>query len=96
MTEIPQDPTALTPTKYHVLLMTAVVLSCDATTEVEAAQRALLEGPPQLDPRQLQWVVKYVSDKPIFLGEPGDEVAEQMIEEAASEEPAKPKLEIIT
>lgn len=87
---IPTDPTQQpAPIKHYVLLMTAAVIACDAQNEMDAAQQALIAGPQVLDPTQLQWVVKYVSDKPIYLGEEGDEG-----EEAPQEAP-KPKIEIV-
>lgn len=95
MTDQPIDPNAVNPEpiKYNVLLLTAAVVSCEAMNEMDAAQRALLEGPSVLDPRQLQWVVKYVSDKPIHLGDPDDEMPEEALPQDTPE-PA-PKLEII-
>lgn len=102
MTENLQDPTALTPTpiKYNVLLMTAAVISCEAINEMDAAQRALLEGPNVLDPSMLQWVVKYVSDKPIYLGEPEDgsetvDVTEQVMSSLETPDTNAPNLEIV-
>jgi hypothetical protein len=82
--EVNETPT-LPDTKYYVLLMTAVVMTADAQNEIQAAHRALLEGPAAIDPTRLSWVVKHVSDQPIYLAEEGevDEVTE-MIEEAAS------------
>jgi hypothetical protein len=90
-TDLPTDLTAATePTKHYVLLMTAAVIACDAMNEMDAAQQALLAGPQVLDPKQLQWVVKFVDTKPIYLGE-GDE------EEALVEEPeaAPSKIQLI-
>jgi hypothetical protein len=45
--------TQLPNVKYHALLMTAAVVSCEAGTEPEAAFRALHEGPPAIDPAEL-------------------------------------------
>jgi hypothetical protein len=67
--------------KYYVLLMTAAVVACDAQNDVEAAHRALLQGPPALDPTKLQWVVRLVDDKPIYLGEE-DEAEIDVVETA--------------
>jgi hypothetical protein len=55
--------------QYWVLLMTAVVVKCDAINEHEAAFRALIEGPPSFDPTQLEWVVRHISTTPIEIGE---------------------------
>lgn len=89
----PQDPMAgVQITKYNVLMMTAAVISCEAASEVDAAQRALIEGPAVLDPTQLQWVVRYVSDKEIHLGDPN---AEQELTEEAEAEANKPRIELI-
>ena len=55
--------------KYYVLLMTAAVVACDAQNDIEAAHRALLQGPPAPKPTKLQWVVRLVDDKPIYLGD---------------------------
>lgn len=63
-------PTPTLPDKkYYVLLMTAVVMTADAQNEIEAAHRALLEGPAAIDPSLLSWVVKHVSDQPIYLAD---------------------------
>lgn len=93
MTEETQDPMAAAtePQKYHVLVMTAAVITCEASSEIEAAQRSLIEGPSILDPKQLQWVVKYVSDKPIYLGDPEEMGEDAVVEDA----PTTPKLEIV-
>lgn len=92
MTDSPNDPMAtLPPVKHYVLLMTAAVIACDAQNEMDAAQQALIAGPQVLDPTQLQWVVKYVSTNPIYLGEEGDEGSE----EAPADTPAPPKIEIV-
>jgi hypothetical protein len=91
MTENPNDPTPTAePIKHYVLLMTAAVIACDAQNEMDAAQQALIAGPQVLDPKQLQWVVKFIDTKPIYLGEEGDE---GMAEEQT--EAPKPKIEII-
>ena len=68
MSSLTLDPRDITsePKPYYVLVMTAAVLT---GSEMEAAQRALIEGPPALDPKQLQWFVRFVSDKPIELSE---------------------------
>lgn len=58
------------PQKYHVLMMTAVVVSVTAQSEVEAASRALSEAPATLDAERMQWVVKFVSDKEIAIEDP--------------------------
>lgn len=64
------DPIQTLPDKkYYVLLMTAAVVACDAQNDIEAAHRALLQGPVALDPTKLQWVVRHVDDKPIYLGD---------------------------
>lgn len=89
MTDI---PSVQQPKKFNVLMITAAVVSCEAISEVDAAQRALIEAPPLFDPSKLEWVVKLVSDKPIFLGDPGDE--EELTAEAEAEA-TTPKLEII-
>lgn len=58
------------PQKYHVLMMTAVVVSVTAQSEAEAAFRALNEAPATLSPGHMQWVVKYISDKEIAIEDP--------------------------
>lgn len=85
-------PSAPAPQKHYVLVMTAAVVVCDASSEMEAAQRALLEGAPMLDPKQLQWVVKFVSEKPIYLGE---DDGEDNGEAPSADTPTPPKLEIV-
>lgn len=60
------------PIKYNVLMMAAVVIECVARNEMEAAQRALIEGPQHLDPTQVQWVVRHISDKTIEIVPPGE------------------------
>lgn len=94
MTDQTQDPNVSLPEqkKFNVLMMTAAVISCDASSEIEAAQRALIEGPGILDPKQLQWFVRFVSDKPINLGEPDEEA---QIDADAQAEAEHPKLEIV-
>ena len=70
-------PTPTLPDKkYYVLLMTAVVMTADAQNEIEAAHRALIEGPAAIDPSCLSWVVKHVSDQPIVLADDEEEVFE--------------------
>jgi hypothetical protein len=88
---IPSDPTQQpAPIKHYVLLMTAAVIACDAQNEMDAAQQALIAGPQVLDPSQLQWVVKFVDTKPIYLGEEGEDEPN-----ADTPEPTKPKIELI-
>lgn len=84
----PQDPNALPPIKHYVLLMTAAVIACDAQNEMDAAQQALLAGPQVLDPKHLQWVVKFVDTKPIYLGDE-DESGEE------TPAPTTPKIELV-
>lgn len=60
---------AVEPIKYYVLLMTAVVLSTTATSEMDAALAALAHAPTAIDPAQVKWVVKHISTVPIELGE---------------------------
>lgn len=87
-----EERLAKTPKKYHVLLITATVLSLDALTPLEAAQQALLAAPTPgiIDPTALSWVVKHVSDVPIELGE---EAPENAPENASESEPAqRPRL----
>lgn len=92
-TTIPTDPTQQPdPVKHYVLVMTAAVIACDAQNEMDAAQQALVAAPQVLDPTQLQWVVKYVSTKPIYLGDEGDEGDEGG---DAAPEPTTPKIELV-
>lgn len=89
MSDNTQDPASLPQQKYHVLMMTAAVITCDASSEMEAAQRALIEGPRVLDPKQLSWVVKFVSEKEIVLSDGEGESAEETAESES------PKLDLI-
>lgn len=82
MSDTPTPPTQ----KHYVLVMTAAVIACDAAGEPDAAMQALAAAPEVLDPKSLAWVVKYVSTKPIYLGDPEDE---------APEDTPTPKIEIV-
>lgn len=75
---------AVEPIKYHVLMMTAAVLSFDATSEAEAALVALQNAPHALDPSKLDWVVKHISTVPIELAGEGPTNAEQPAGEAVN------------
>lgn len=68
-------PPSMEPKEYHVLLMTAVVVTCAAVTEGDAAELALREVKKAADPAQIEWVVRYISEKPIELADLTDDEA---------------------
>lgn len=73
----------LPPKTHYVLLITATVMEVESQNAIEAAHRALLESPRAIDPTQLQWYVRHVSEEPITIAD--DSIDQEMVERGATD-----------